>query len=615
MLFARIVFGLPVQGPFDYSLPDSLKQKAMPGTRAWVNFSYKKALGYIVDVSAKSKIKKVKPVLEMPDDAPVLSPAMLKLTREVSAYYGCSWGEAIETALPEAVRKAKKKLDLARYPVQTAARKPQATLVHDADKLQRWDMYKKAIKKTLEEARSVLFLNADLKQMSEAEDILANEFRCSVVPLHRRMPPAKCLENWLRIKNRQADIVLGVISAIFAPLENLGLIIIDEEESQNYKNDQTPHYNARDVALMRARIDKADTILAASSPSLEMMQLVRKKKIDYLTLAKKKFAQVHITDMLRQGRIFKKRDIIISSELQVALGQTLQNKGKALLFVNKRGFASLAFCRNCGFILHCPRCNAALTYHFRQNQLLCRYCNYAQEPPLLCPQCNSSYIRYTGQGIEKIESELHRLWPDAKIMKIDALQDLDIDAADIFISTQTVLKRKGLKFDLVGIVSLDNVLNRIDFRATEKAFGLLVEFSNLTDKSLFVQTHIPGHYCFQALAKGDADLFYNRELALRKQLDFPPFQHFICIKVRGKNAAKTEEKARQIFEELNKISEDRKTSVLSASPAQPSKLRDNFYWQVLIKSNNPKKAVKFIKNSLKNISHSGVIITLDVDPL
>ncbi|MCM8763209.1 MAG: primosomal protein N', partial [Candidatus Omnitrophica bacterium] len=491
---------------------------------------------------------------------------------------------------------------------------PDITLIHDMEKISRWEIYQKEIQKALDENRTVLFLNTDLDEAQKTETFLRQRFDCSIIFMHRRQRFKKGIEEWLKIKNQKADIILGVRSAIFAPSQNLGLIIIDEEQSQNYKNDQVPHYNSRDVALMRATIEKTKVILASSSPSLEMMQLVKNKKINYLLLERKNYPEVQIIDMRQQRTFYKKREIIISNTLQVAINQALERKGKILLFINRKGFATFAYCRNCNFILRCPRCNVNLAYHFKENLLICHYCNYRQEPAMICPECNSSYIRYSGMGIEKIESELHRIFPRVKILKIERLKDMEENRIDIFISTQIALKTKPASFDLVGVVSVDNSLNRIDFRSAEKTYALLAGLLGLAKETLVIQTNIPTHYCFEALVKKDTNLFYDKELLLRKQLGFPPFKHFISIQVRGKDWEKVESKAKQIFEKLHSKEKNKIGASMNVNPMQPAKLRDNFYWQILIKSANPKKSIKFIRGCIKDISHSGITITIDVDP-
>ena len=612
MLFANIVFGLPIEGPFDYAVPEQLQAKIRKGMRAIVNFNNKKLTGYIVALSDTSKIKQVKPILDMPDEHPILASSILRLTKELSLYYGCSWGEAIETAMPQAIRNSKRRLELTPSFASKNKTSANITLIHDPGKQQRWEIYLKEIKNTLNSNKSVLFLNTDLDKTLQAQNTLAKSFNSSIALLHRRMNVAKSTENWLNIKNQKANIVLGVISAVFAPLENLGLIIIDEEQSQNYKNDQTPHYNSRDVALMRAELEGTNIILASSSPSLEMLKLTKNKKISYLLTNKSSSAQIQIIDTRRKSYAYNKKDSIISTSLQVALNQALENKGKILLFVNKKGFASFAHCNNCNFTLRCPRCNIGLTYHFKENELICHYCNHIQEAPMICPQCNSGYIRYSGSGIEKIESELHRLYPNAKIKKIERPEDLELSTADIFIASQIALKVKNLSFDLVGIISVDNILNRIDFRSAEKTFSLLVGLLNLADKNFYIQTNVPTHYCFQALAQRNFNLFYENELALRKQLDFPPFKHFIYIKIRGKDLDKVENRSKDLFAALSK---NNKLRALNVAPAQPAKLRDNFYWQILVKTATPKNSVKLIKERLKEFTHSGLIITIDTDPV
>lgn len=616
MSFANVVVGLPVEGPFDYSVPKDLEKRLKKGMRAGVSFNNKRMLGFVVGIAKKSKVEYTKPLLEIIDAEPLLSKGLLKLTKNIAEYYGCSWGEAIEAALPEAVRNSRVKLDIAgSVSLSKEGKKSNITLIHDSDKLGRWDIYLKEIQKTLARGKSVLFLNTSSNAALNAQEALVKHFNCPFVFMHRGMAVKKTIEDWLQVKNSQISIVLGVISAVFAPLANLGLIIVDEEHSQNYKNDQSPHYNGRDVALMRADIEKIDVILASSSPSLEMMRLVQQKKISYLLLERKKYPEVKIIDMRRQHAAFKKKDILISDSLRMYINEVLEKQGRALVFVNKKGFASSAYCKNCNSLLSCPRCNVILTYHFKENSLLCHYCQYRTDAPLVCPQCNSGYIRYSGLGIEKVESELHRLYPGVKITKIEGLRGEELNKSGIFISTQSGLKAETFNFDLVSVVSLDNILNRVDFRSAEKAFSLLISLLNLTDKALILQTNIPGHYCFEALVKRDFNFFYDKEFALRKQLDFAPFKHFILIKVRGKDNTKVQSKAIDIFAHLSKGISRVSGVALNVNPSEPAKLRDNFYWQVLVKSGNPKKVVKLIKSCLKDVSHSGVIITLDADPL
>lgn len=615
MLYAKVVLGLPVEGPFDYSVPAHLCKKIKEGARVWIQFRDKRKLGYVVKLTAESNIKKVKPVLEIIDDSPILDKNMLLLTKELSDYYGCSWGEAIETALPEGLRKGKKITNNIEERKNIKHKYNQeAILIHDLNGGARWDIYLKSIKEALDNNKSAIVLLPDIASVLKVKEIITANLGISPALLYRKQP--KELEEWLGVKESKFNIVIGTRSGIFAPVSNLGLVIIDEEQDTVYKQDQVPHYHAREVAFMRIAIEKAKLILGSISPSLESFYLAKKGKIKYTALPRiKNFPQIKIIDMRQEQRYFKQRDIILSKYLQDCIIQVLDSKGKILLFLNRLGFATFASCRNCGTVLKCPRCNVNLVYHFKDNILNCRYCNFKMPPPRICPSCNSAYIRYLGTGTEKIESEFSRVFPHARIRRLDNLQDVDIEEADIFISTASIIKKTNYNFDLIGILSIDNSLNRIDFRSTEKAFGLLVGLLGLTEKKVIIQTGLPRHYCFKAAEFKDINLFYDEELKQRKQLKFPPYQHFCLVKLRGEKENRVKETSDTLFSRLNKYSKNKNIKVVSVNPSQPAKLRGNFYWQILIKAGSPLKIVKFLKLYLKNFSHSGIIVTIDVDPV
>ena len=264
-------------------------------------------------------------------------------------------------------------------------------------------------------------------------------------------------------------------------------------------------------------------------------------------------------------------------------------------------------------VLKCPRCNINLVYYFKDNILNCHYCNFKMQPPTVCPNCNSGYIRYAGLGTEKIESELSRLFPQAIIKRLDNSKHLDINSADIFISATSIIKETEYYFDLIAVLSIDNSLNRIDFRAAEKAFGLLIGLLRLTDKKIVIQTRLLKHHCFNSLVDKDVSIFYTEELKQRKQLGFPPYKHLAIVKLRAKKEEKVGEASNILFNKLKKY-KTKDINIVSVNPGQPSKLRGNFYWQILIKSDNPRKISRFLKIHLKDFSHSGIIVTVDVDP-
>lgn len=621
MLYAQIVLGLPVEGPFDYIVPELLRKKIYKGSRVFVNFAGRRKVGFVVRLKHDSSIKKLKEIFSVIDEHPIIDRESLLLTKKLSEYYCCSWGEAIETALPEGIRKGKKtpqiKVDGLRI-VNTDNKysaNQDITLVHDLDGVLRWGIYLEKIRDGLNAGASSIILLPDKSAVLKAKELICKELDAKISILYRNVP--RELEEWLRIKIGEVDIVIGMRSSIFAPLANLGLIIIDQEQDSAYKQDQVPHYHARQVALMLAKIKKAKLILGSTAPSLESFHLVKRGIAKYIPLSRiKKYPEISIIDIKAEYYRFKPKNLILSKYLEDLIAATINSSGKTLLFLNRKGFATFAFCNNCAKVLRCPRCNVNLTFHFKENILTCHYCNFKMENPKICPSCNSGYIKFSGMGTERIESELSRVFPQAKIKRVDTESNPDLKSADIFISTSAIIaKQASYNFDLVTVLGIDNSLNRVDFRSSEKAFSLLMSLLKLTDRKLLIQTGFPGHHAFKAIAKNDVDIFYSDELRERRQLDLAPFKHLALIKLRSKVEQKAREGSYALFKKLNSKNNKYGVRMLSVNPGQPSKLRGNFYWQILIRSNNPEKATKFLKINLKDFRHSGIIVTVDIDPL
>ncbi len=634
MLYAKVVVGLPVEGPFDYSVPLGFSRAIKEGMRAWIQFRTKKLVGYVVRLSKETNRENLKPILDLIDGSPILDKNMLLLTKELSDYYGCSWGEAIETALPEGLRKGKplpynigKPSVCAPNPDAPASKETypdalnnETLLIHDWDRAARWDIYVNEIKAALANNKSVIILLADKSSIIKTRKIIEARIGHTPGVLYRKQSHE--LTEWLNVKEGKFDIVIGTRSSIFAPVDNLGLMIVDEEQDAAYKQDQMPHYHAREAAFMRMNIEKAKLILASTLPSLESFYLGKQNKVSfgapvkYISLPRRRdIPEVKIIDMHQVPQNFKQRNIILSKYLEDSIFHALNLKGKILLFLNRKGFATFASCRHCGEVLKCPRCNINLVYHFKDNILNCHHCNYKMQAPSICPSCNSGYIRYLGIGTEKVESELARLFPAAKVNRLDAIKELEIQDADIFISTKSIIKETSYNFDLIGILSIDSSLNRIDFRSTEKTFGLLTGLMCLTDKKVVIQTNLPKHYCFRAIENKDANIFYEEELRYRRELKFPPFKHLAIVKLRGRNPDRVKKISSDLFSKLKRTNKDKKISIVCVNPGQPAKLRGNFYWEILVKANYPFKIIKFLKLNFKKFLHSGIIVTVDMDPL
>lgn len=616
-MYARVVLNLPIEGPFDYFVPPAWESNLKPGVRAEISFGRRQRLGYVVGKAKRAQVKKVKPIFKIIDDAPVLDKALLKLTREVADYYACSWGEAIETAMPTSLRKGKRiELNVAKIH-KAKNKKAEIILLQDLSGRKRWEVYLEEINKSVYAGEGVIFLTPDKESASlirkEIKDRLNN---VEVGLIHSYLSEKEELKQWLEMKSGRIRVVVGTRMAIFAPLANPGLIIIEEEQSPVYKHDAVPHYNAVGVAQIRVRLEGAKLILSSHSPRLESWYQAKRGKIKcILKDTEIPAGQIKIIDMHRAGIIPQRRKLRISISLEEAINQAISRRGRVLLFLNRRGFAIFLRCQNCGAVLRCPRCNANLILHFKNSMLVCHRCNYKARSPRVCPNCNSGYIRYSGLGTEKLESELSRIYPHMEIARLDKDEKAISTEAHILVATESIFKYPNVMFDLVGVISLDTLLNRPDFRAAEKMFDLLLRLACLSSNSLVIQTNFAEHYCFQALAQKKIQFFYETELKLRRQSGLPPFKHIIIVKLRGRKEEKVARAGVELFDILNKANRNKAIKIASHSRSIPHKKRDRFYEQVSIKTRSVPEAVKFVKKCLSKFRRSGIIVTVDVDPV
>jgi primosomal protein N' (replication factor Y) (superfamily II helicase) len=614
VLYAKIVLALPVEGPFDYQLSPGSAELARPGMRAWVNFRGKKEIGYIVGISPSSDIPRVKPIIKLIDTVPVLGPELLKLTRMLADHYCCSYGEAIAASLPQPIRKGKPLEGMIEAKERPSDARPEGLLLLDLDGLARWEIYSREIRETLSAGKSAIVLACDKTMVLRSCQMIGRELGPESVSLSRQQPNE--IPDWIKIVNGQIRVVYGTRSSIFAPVTDLGLIIVDEELDPAYKQDQVPHYHARQVALMRSKLQKTRLILGGSALSLESFYLSQRRGFKLQVLPRKsQYPEIKIVEMKNLPLLDKKKNIILSRLLQDAIVSVLSAKGKILLFLNRRGFATAAACSTCGQTLKCPRCNTNLVYFYNQNALRCQNCNFKLLPPKICPQCKSGYIKFSGAGTEKIESELSRIFPQAKIKRIDTGEAAKQDDADIFISTLGFIHQADFRFELTAVLAIDNLLNQVDFRSSEKVFAILLGLLAITDKKMFVQTSLSSHYCFKALEQNDIRIFYEEELKSRRQVKFPPYRNFCQVRLRGKNEEKVAEAAKKLFDKLSAAAVAGEAQVVSLNPGQPPKLRGNYYWVILLSAINAPSLNKFLKINLKDFRYSGIIITVDVDPV
>lgn len=613
MLYAKVVLGLPLDGPFDYSVPPHLSKIIKTGARVWVSFGRRdKYVGYVVMLSPRSSIAKVKDISEIIDESPVLAEDLLRLTKELSLYYCCSWGEAIESALPEELRRGRK-IPKIEIPSLSVGDSEEKTLLHDLSPYGRQDIYIERIKQALDTGRQVLLLFPDIDRVIRFKDMLNRRLGIEPAILFRKQ--RGFYSEWLKIKEGKVSVVIGTRSAVFAPLHNLGLMIIDEEQSSVYKQEQVPHYHAREVLFMRSKISKARLFLGSVSPSIEMLHLARKNQVKYYLLPRKNaYPDIKVIPADYIGHRKKKRSLL-SRFTQDCIALSLKEQGKILLFLNRKGYSTFASCQACGFLLTCQRCNSNLVYYFKENILSCHHCNFKVGPPKICPNCNSSYIIYSGTGTERIENELYRLFPNARIKLWNSAEKIRDSDANILIATSAIIGKPDFDFELTVMLGIDNYLNRMDLRAAEKSFALLSGVLLLTAKRMIIQSSLKEHHCIKAFVKQDSNIFYDYELKQRKELMFPPYAHLAMVKLRGKKEDRVKEISSALFERLGDGTLDKSVKIMAVMPGEPSKLRGYFYWQILMRGQSIKKITHFLKRNLKSHPHSGIIVTVDVDPV
>lgn len=501
-------------------------------------------------------------------------------------------------------------------------------------------IYLEAITHSLSKGRGAILLYPEIIFASRAFARLTSCLGDRVGILHSELSPGVRYDEWQRIKKGMANVIIGTRLAIFAPVKNLGLIIIDGEEETSYKQEEVPRYYAREVALRRARESGATVILSSGSPTLESYYEVKNENYRLVRLSqridKRKLPEIKLVDM-RLELTQKKNRSIFSLELQERMRKRLEGKGQVILFLNRRGFASFILCRECGLVLRCPNCNLSLTYHFPQAFLHCHHCNYSIKVPNICPNCRGYYMRPFGIGTQRVEEEIRKLFPKARVMRMDTdttrkkgsyqrmVKAFEERRVDILVGTQMVLK--GLEFKgkvLLGVVSADTALNLPDFRATERTFALLSQVGGKAGRGslpdeVVIQTYTPEHYGIREACFGDYDSFYNREIEYRKELSYPPFTHLINILVRSNVEKQSQKVASHLASALIKAKKEEKVQILGPSPAPLARVKGQYRWQVALKGANIENLRRVLRPILKRektlIRYSNVFIRVDVDPV
>ncbi|MBQ0051537.1 MAG: primosomal protein N' [Treponema sp.] len=674
--FLQIVLNIPLNQSFTYLDCENPENKSRLGCRADLKFGNRRMTGLVIAESetlppdCPVEEDKIRPVMRFLDEECVLTAELTELAKWISKYYLCSIGEIACSMVPGGKRESdaggfsfledtpetkarelseEQKVAVEGILSQNPHNKNQLHYLYGATGTGKTEVFLQTSERLLEQGKGVIYLVPEIGLTPQVIEAVVSRFGNTAAVLHSGLTPSQKLSEWRRILNKEARVVVGARSAVFAPVPDLGMIIIDEEHDGSYKSGNTPRYHARQVAMYRCARLGIPLLMGSATPSVEAWKMMEEGKI---------FRHV-LTRRLAGGAMPEIKCInlsglasdsgAISPSLQKEIEETLNQKRQTILFLNRRGFTHFFRCNSCGFELKCKNCSVSLTFHKAEKRLRCHYCGWQVSPPQQCPECGSLDVGYSGFGTEYIETEVRAKFPNAKVVRIDTdslthkgeLQE-KLDAFkkgeyDIMLGTQMVAK--GLNFPnlkLVGVVLADTGLHLPDFRAAERTFSLITQVACragrfFPDGKVLVQTYCPDSEPIAYAVAGKTKEFYDSEIKTREMLDFPPFSRMLRMVFRAPSEAQAvhacsgaAEILRQV---LNSVKMGKNTSesireatnqteILGPAECPLSKIAANYRQQIILRG--PQVSVLQYITSVFSTNYKApqeVYIEYDVDPV
>jgi primosomal protein N' (replication factor Y) len=514
-----------------------------------------------------------------------------------------------------------------------------AFLLHGVTGSGKTEIYMRAMQKALSIGRSAMMLVPEIALTPVFSRQLRSRFGDQVAIFHSSLQKGERFDEWTRVKNGEARVVIGTRSAVFAPAKNLGLIVVDEEHESSYRQQESPYYNARDVAIVRAQKESATVVLGSATPSLESFNNARKGKYQLLSLperiAARPLATARIIDM-RNVFARHSKPKVFSDELLEAIRETHERGEQSIILLNRRGYSSFILCRSCGETIQCPNCDVTLTYHRSERVIVCHYCNHRAPVPRVCPACGKKYIYYVGEGTEQLEEMLRMLFPALRLARIDrdtttrrkpfeqSLADFSAGKIDTLVGTQMLAKGHDFpNVTLVGVVSVDAGLALPDFRSAERTFQLITQVAGRAGRGhrpgrVLIQTYHPYHYALRHACAQNYEAFYEEELRNRQNHSYPPFVALASLLVHGPDLSRVRADSLELRKQLDLVNQDRRSRVLGPAPAPLSRLKGEHRFQILIKSQSRKNLREIADAAMKAIAAGGVnlrSINLEIDPV
>jgi primosomal protein N' (replication factor Y) (superfamily II helicase) len=667
---AEVVFPVPVDHGFDYYVPAALLRSVQPGHRVWAEFGKRGAqMGVVLRLKPPAPDGpplSLKPLGALVDPEPALSVPDLELARWLADRYLCPLGEAVFGVLPVGKQTAPlrprtvlpRTAEPASAPVLTAeqraardqilpsieAGQAAAFLLFGVAAAGKTEVYLQAIDAALRAGRSALYLVPEIGLTPQAEAILRSRFRGQLEVWHSEIARGPRWQIWQKALSGESRVILGARSALFLPLRNLGVIIVDEEHDSSYKEDSRPRYHARDVALKKAQLHNATVVLGSATPSMESYQRALDGSLSLVEMTQRveerPFPQVTVVDARRL------RNAVLTEPLVKALGDTLARKEQAILFLNRRGFATYVACRDCRWEARCPKCGVSLVYHKANAKVLqepgqgpdpaseglrCHTCDHQASLSEQCPDCRGPTVRLKGRGTQRLVDEVKFYFPEARVLRWDrdttrrrgahqeAFAAVQSQAVDVVVGTQMVAH--GLDFPrvtFVGVVDADQSLRFPDFRAGEYTFQLLTQVAGRSGRAdkpglVYIQTRHPDHYAVHAASRFDYRTFADAELRFRQEMRYPPFIHLIQLVVHGAKPDRVEKAAEDLVRWLEHQSFPSGTDILGPAPAFHALRAGHTQWQVLVKTSAASLGA-VIAALRKYAPPASVSFLADVDP-
>ncbi len=597
---------------FDYEIPPELQEQTQVGQLVEIPFRNQMIKGVILNLAEESQAKfALKPINKIIDPLPFLAKWQLDLIKDLSEYYFVSMGVLLKMIIPDIPKRAKSSEEKFINDIKFLSA-PESAIVSDfyqakpvllqyykfEDKIK---IYLGLIKKVIEQNKQVAIICPQLININKIYQYL-KDYKDDISIFLNDLPKGRYWQEYQKIKSGQAKIIIGTRSAIFAPFNNLDLIIIDEEDNDNHKQEEpNPRYNAKTVALKIKNLIDCKIIFTSITPSLSSLYKVENKEWEYFEVNKiTTLPQILIIDKKEE---FKKGNYqIFSEELLKSIENNLQDSKKTFLFLNRKGLATLSTCQDCGYITSCPACKLPLTY-FANKKMVCNNCGHEDELLLFCPECKSPNIKLSGTGTEKVEIEVIKLFPKAKVLKIDQQTpqlEKDLAEFDIIIGTQFAFDYIDWEqINLIGVINADTSFYIPDYKSLERTFCLLAKlaiFLGADTKKLIIQTFAPQNYIFNDLKNFDFKSFFAHEVKDRQELNYPPIIRLIKLIYQSYEFNAGEKEVEEVFKVIKSKIKGDKIIIHAPNLIYAQQVRGKFRWQIIIKVLDNKINLDFLQN-------------------